>query len=99
MQALRRLERAFAAAASELDPLTGLHTRASLHAEIDREINRFTRTGRPFCVAIMDIDHFKKINDTHGHDAGDRVLASSRIISAAACAHMMMLTGWAAKNF
>ena len=73
---MRRLERAFAAAASDLDPLTGLRTRTSLVRDLEREISRFTRTDRPFCVAIADIDHFKTINDTHGHDAGDRVLAS-----------------------
>jgi diguanylate cyclase len=76
MQGLRRLERAFAAAASDLDPLTGLRTRAGLLRDLEREISRFTRTDRPFCVAIADIDHFKNVNDTYGHDAGDRVLAS-----------------------
>jgi len=76
LQGLRRLERAFAAAASDLDPLTGLRTRAGLLRDIERELSRFARTDRPFCVAIADIDHFKKINDTYGHDAGDRVLAS-----------------------
>jgi diguanylate cyclase len=76
MQSLRRLERAFAVAASELDPLTGLRTRAGLRREIEHELSRFTRTGRPFCVVITDIDHFKTINDSHGHDGGDRVLAA-----------------------
>ncbi len=76
MQNLRRLERAFAAAASGLDPLTGLRTRKDLLHELERELSRFQRTGRVFCVAIADIDHFKSINDTYGHDVGDRVLAS-----------------------
>ena len=73
---LRRFERAFAMAASDLDPLTGLRTRANLVPDLEREISRSVRTKRPFFVTIMDIDHFKMINDTHGHDAGDRVLAS-----------------------
>lgn len=76
MQGLRRLERAFTVAASGLDPLTGLHSRTGLHEELARDYNRFVRTGKPFCLAIMDIDHFKAINDAHGHDAGDRVLAA-----------------------
>ncbi len=76
MQELRRFERAFATAASDLDPLTGLRTRISLPHDLEREINRTTRSKRPFFVAIMDIDHFKKINDTYGHDGGDRVLAA-----------------------
>jgi diguanylate cyclase (GGDEF)-like protein len=76
MQALRRLERAFAVAASSLDTLTGLRSRMGLADDLAREHNRFQRTGRPYCLVLMDIDHFKKINDTYGHDAGDKVLAS-----------------------
>lgn len=75
MHGLRRCEQAFSAAASGLDVLTGLRSRAGLISELDRELNRFARTGRSFCVAIMDIDHFKHINDRYGHEAGDRVLA------------------------
>lgn len=71
---LRRAERAFAAAAAELDPLTGLRTRKSLWGELVRELGRIARTDRGFCVAMMDIDHFKKVNDTYGHDVGDLVL-------------------------
>jgi diguanylate cyclase (GGDEF)-like protein len=76
IQGLRRLERAFAEAASGLDVLTGLRSRLGLHEDLVREHKRFLRSGKPFCVALMDIDHFKKINDTYGHDAGDRILAS-----------------------
>ncbi|HEU0118652.1 MAG TPA: diguanylate cyclase [Alphaproteobacteria bacterium] len=76
MQGLRRLERAFAVAASGLDPLTGLRSRVGLQEDLVREHSRFMRTGKTFCVAAMDVDHFKKINDTYGHDAGDRVLAA-----------------------
>ena len=73
---LRRFERAFAAAASGLDPLTGLRTRLTLMQDVEREMSRSQRSKRPFFVAVMDIDHFKKVNDTYGHDGGDRVLAS-----------------------
>jgi diguanylate cyclase (GGDEF)-like protein len=73
---LRRVERALAAAASGLDPLTGMRSRSGMQEDLSRELSRFQRTGTPFCLALMDIDHFKKINDTHGHDGGDRVLAS-----------------------
>ena len=76
MQGLRRLERAFTEAASGLDLLTGLRSRLGLEEDLSREHSRFLRTGKPFCVAMMDIDYFKKINDTYGHDAGDRVLAA-----------------------
>ena len=76
MQSLRRYERAMTAAASDLDPLTGLRTRAGMMHDLGHELSRFERTGRVFCAVIADIDHFKAINDTHGHDMGDRVLAS-----------------------
>lgn len=74
---IRRLERAFAVAASGLDTLTGLRSRVGLADDIAREIDRFQRTGKPFCLAIADIDHFKNVNDTYGHDVGDQVLAAT----------------------
>lgn len=56
------------------DPLTGLYNRRVLSEIMEREINRTKRSGRAFFVAIADIDNFKKINDTYGHDCGDKVL-------------------------
>jgi diguanylate cyclase len=76
MQNLRRFECAFATAASGLDPLTGLRSRIGLNEDLQREYSRFQRTGKHFSIAIMDVDFFKKINDTYGHDAGDHVLAA-----------------------
>ena len=74
---LRRVERAFGAAASGLDPLTGLRTRRGMQEALEREHDRFRRSGPLFCIAICDIDRFKGINDTYGHDIGDRVLAAT----------------------
>lgn len=76
MTRLRRIERAFSVAGSGIDPLTGLRNRTGLHEELDREANRLRRTGRAFCVALCDLDKFKLVNDTHGHDVGDRVLVA-----------------------
>ncbi|MDR3449344.1 MAG: diguanylate cyclase [Alphaproteobacteria bacterium] len=73
---LRRLERALATAASGLDVLTGLRSRAGMQDDLQRELSRFQRSGKPFCLALMDIDFFKKINDTYGHDGGDKILSS-----------------------
>ncbi len=75
MAGIRRLERAFTVAASGLDLLTGLRSRVGMAEDLQREIDRFKRTEKPFCLAIADIDHFKSVNDTYGHDVGDQVLA------------------------
>lgn len=77
---LRRMERAFGAAASGLDPLTGLRTRRGMMEALERELNRFRRAGQSFCLALCDIDKFKGINDTYGHDIGDRVLAATAAV-------------------
>lgn len=77
---LRRMERAFGAAASGLDPLTGLRTRRGMLEALEREHNRYSRTGQTFCLALADIDKFKSVNDTYGHDIGDRVLAATAAV-------------------
>lgn len=72
----RRLRDAFAKLVSEIDPLTGLHNRQIMAHDLDVEFERGQRTGGPLCLALTDIDHFKRVNDTYGHAAGDVVLAS-----------------------
>lgn len=56
------------------DPLTGLFNRRYLEETMERELARSMRNARPLAVAAIDVDHFKRFNDTHGHDAGDKVL-------------------------
>ena len=56
------------------DPLTGLFNRRYLDETFDRELARAERDGFPVSVVMLDIDHFKQLNDTFGHAAGDRVL-------------------------
>ncbi|TFH63904.1 MAG: sensor domain-containing diguanylate cyclase [Candidatus Zixiibacteriota bacterium] len=56
------------------DHLTGALTRRGWIAEAEREIDRCKRYGRPAAIAVLDIDHFKSINDRHGHPVGDQVL-------------------------
>lgn len=64
------------------DPLTGLPNRMAYEERIILEINRNKRNSENICIAMWDIDHFKKVNDTYGHEAGDRVLKLlSKIIS------------------
>ena len=56
------------------DALTGLPNRRALDDQLPREMARAMRKASPLCLAIIDIDHFKAYNDTHGHLAGDAVL-------------------------
>ena len=56
------------------DPLTGLHNRRYLEDTLSREMHRAARSGLPLCAVMIDIDHFKLFNDTHGHEAGDTAL-------------------------
>lgn len=70
----RRLERAFAAASSDLDTLTGIQNRHAMHRALERRHDRMERTNARATIALVDLDHFKKVNDTYGHHAGDHVL-------------------------
>src|SRR5699024_2186500 len=56
------------------DPLTGLFNRRYLDETLRRELARAVRGNKPLAVVMLDLDHFKRINDEHGHDAGDAVL-------------------------
>ena len=56
------------------DPLTGALNRRQMEASLRDAVERRTRSGAPASVLLIDIDHFKSINDRFGHDAGDKVL-------------------------
>lgn len=78
----RATEQALLSAQAELqrlahtDPLTGLANRRLFMQRLDEEVGRVERHAGALSVVILDLDHFKTINDGHGHDAGDRVLAA-----------------------
>ena len=56
------------------DVLTGVYNRRSFDERLVEWFQAFRRNGRPYALLLIDIDHFKRINDTHGHPAGDAVL-------------------------
>lgn len=59
---------------SSRDALTGLANRRFFELSLAREIDRVTRSGEPALLLMLDIDHFKRVNDTYGHAAGDEVI-------------------------
>ncbi len=69
---------------AESDALTGLANRRAFEAKLRRAVGHAREQGKPLALAFCDIDHFKKINDTHGHDVGDRILkfVAQRLASA-----------------
>lgn len=67
---------------SHLDPLTGILNRRGLEIFVDQELARLARSRQDFAVVTLDIDHFKQVNDSLGHSAGDEVLcAVSRLFA------------------
>src|SRR4029079_4395806 len=58
-----------------IDPLTGAYNRRTFHEIAEREMARARRGGQPLSVVMLDIDHFRAVNDKHGHKVGDEVLA------------------------
>ena len=75
-QEVARLQEELAHASDmvRLDALTGVLNRKGMDEAIEREVARSRRKNLPLSLALLDIDNFKKLNDTHGHDAGDQAL-------------------------
>jgi diguanylate cyclase (GGDEF)-like protein len=64
---------------AELDELTGAFNRRCIMRMLDEEIARASRSGSPCSIALIDLDHFKRVNDTYGHPTGDEVLRTFAI--------------------
>jgi diguanylate cyclase len=59
---------------SDVDTLTGLFNRSAMERDLECAAERFKQTGKPLCIAMVDADHFKNVNDTYGHAFGDIAL-------------------------
>ncbi|MFT5090849.1 MAG: diguanylate cyclase (GGDEF)-like protein [Planctomycetota bacterium] len=81
------------------DPLTGLYSRHMLREFIEREISRTYRQERPLAMVVMDIDHFKDVNDAFGHDAGDQVLKELAQLFRDSCRRSDMAARYGGEEF
>jgi len=68
-------QRAQLEALASHDPLTGAGNRRLLERELDEEVHQFELKHRPVALVVLDLDHFKQVNDRYGHEPGDQVLA------------------------
>lgn len=81
------------------DDLTGLLNRRHGQELLEQELLRARRSGRPFCLALLDLDHFKRINDGHGHSAGDAVLRAFAPAALTAIRATDVLARWGGEEF
>jgi diguanylate cyclase (GGDEF)-like protein len=81
------------------DPLTGLYSRHMLSEFIEREFSRTYRQQRPLAMVIMDIDHFKDVNDAFGHDVGDQVLKNLAKLFSDSCRRSDMAARYGGEEF
>ncbi|MDD5300966.1 MAG: diguanylate cyclase [Gallionella sp.] len=81
------------------DPLTGLMNRRHFRLLADQEFSRATRTHHQLFMMMLDIDHFKKVNDTHGHDVGDQALVAVAEVLKNGIRSMDILARWGGEEF
>ncbi len=84
---------------SESDPLTGIYNRRKALREIEEQVEYFKRYGGTFCVAMLDIDKFKRINDKFGHSSGDGVLKEITDVIGSNLRENDMLARWGGEEF
>jgi len=82
-----------------IDGLTGLANRRSFDQVLDREVSRAERTRDPLCLVVFDVDHFKQINDSRGHLAGDEVLCSIGEVLAGSIREMDLVARYGGEEF
>ena len=84
---------------SETDQLTKIYNRLKFKKELEREIRRLRRYQINLSLIMFDIDHFKKVNDTYGHDAGDKVLKRITEIVSNAIRDTDIFARWGGEEF
>ncbi len=98
MRRLRALNRRLETLA-ETDPLTGVANRNALHGFFEHSLRSALRFDRPLSVIMLDIDHFKRINDEHGHLRGDRALAAFAGIIRSNLRNVDTVVRWGGEEF
>lgn len=81
------------------DPLTGLCNRRAFQQAMGRDLSRASRARKPLSVVILDIDHFKRVNDTHGHAGGDAVLKAVSAVLSGAVRQGDVVARWGGEEF
>ncbi|MBQ7972634.1 MAG: GGDEF domain-containing protein [Lachnospiraceae bacterium] len=84
---------------ASLDALTQLPNRRNMTEHLTMLVYQYNRTGKPFCIAIADVDFFKRINDNYGHDAGDYILTSLADIFRTTMRGRGMVARWGGEEF
>lgn len=95
---MRDLNRALEETSSR-DPLTGLLNRRALMETIKQEVQRAARTGDSFVVAMLDVDHFKAVNDRFGHETGDRALVELAAVLGESLREYDLCGRWGGEEF
>lgn len=81
------------------DPLTGLLNRRSMSAKLEEFYERFEKEGSQFSILMLDVDYFKKINDTYGHAIGDKVLVNMSVLIKAQLRYGDFASRWGGEEF
>jgi diguanylate cyclase (GGDEF)-like protein len=81
------------------DPLTGLFNRLKFDQTLSIEMSRSGRYGTPMCLVLYDVDHFKEVNDTYGHQVGDKVLTQLSGVVSGSIRDCDVLARWGGEEF
>ncbi|MBJ7549517.1 sensor domain-containing diguanylate cyclase [Marinomonas ostreistagni] len=84
---------------SHTDQLTAIANRRKMMEVLQKEVSNYQKTRQPFCVLMFDIDHFKRVNDTYGHEVGDQVLVKLAKVVKATIRNTDTIGRWGGEEF